>query len=85
MQKDRQSMPYIHQYKIIKPIISFSSTNFLSDECQLPSSYLPGHICHLKTNVTSYQYLVERLNWFPLPVAGADEQRITLQMILQKI
>lgn len=73
-EKPSQSMLYTQQYEITNPIISFSSTKFPSEDCQVPSFYLRGHICHLRVNVTSYEYFLEWLNWFQLPVADADEE-----------
>lgn len=54
-----QSTQYRQQYKITKLIISFTSTLFPSEDRQIPSFYLPGHICHLRANVTTYEYLLE--------------------------
>lgn len=72
-EKPSQNLPYREQYKTTKQIISFSSTKLPSKD-QIPSFYLPGHICHLRANVTSHEFLLEWLNWFPLPVADADEE-----------
>lgn len=48
----------MQQYKVTKLIISFSCTNFLRDDCQMPRSYLPDHRSHLKADITGCQHLV---------------------------
>lgn len=72
-ERPSQSMPYRQQYTITKLIISFTSTKFPSEYFQIPSLYLTGHISHLRANVTSYEYLLQQVNWFPFPAADADE------------